>query len=171
MRRFLGLTVLLVLVGGTAGMAQHWPHWRGPSHDGVSTETGLPVSWNAECVPSEAPEAGDAFASGPMMAEEATVQPPQRRPGGGGGGGQEGRPLVPVTCEKIETSNVSWKLPLPAYSGSTPIIWGDMIFLNVATGANTGELELWAVDRRTQDVAWKRLLVNANHMERKQNMS
>ena len=62
-------------------------------------------------------------------------------------------------------------MPLPAYSGSTPIIWGDMIFLNVATGANSGVLELWAVDRRTQSVAWKRPLADTNHMERKQNMS
>jgi outer membrane protein assembly factor BamB len=46
-----------------------------------------------------------------------------------------------------------------------------MIFLNVATAANSGELELWAVDRRTQSVAWKRPLANTNHMERKQNMS
>jgi outer membrane protein assembly factor BamB len=66
---------------------------------------------------------------------------------------------------------VAWRLPLPAYSGSTPIVWGDTIFLNVATGANTGELELWAVDRRKQAVAWKRPLADTNHMERKQNMS
>jgi outer membrane protein assembly factor BamB len=46
-----------------------------------------------------------------------------------------------------------------------------MIFLNVATGANSGALELWAVDRRTRSVAWKRPLADTNHMERKQNMS
>jgi outer membrane protein assembly factor BamB len=46
-----------------------------------------------------------------------------------------------------------------------------MIFLNVATASNTGVLELWAVDRKTQSVAWKRPLANSNHMERKQNMS
>ena len=83
----------------------------------------------------------------------------------------EGRPLMPTVCANIETKNVAWKLPLPAYSGSTPIIWGDTIFLNVATGTNTGELELWAVDRNKQAVRWKRPLADANHMERKQNMS
>jgi outer membrane protein assembly factor BamB len=66
---------------------------------------------------------------------------------------------------------VAWKLPLPAYSGSTPIVWGDRIFLNVATAANRGELELWVVDRRSASVAWKRQLATTNHMERKQNMS
>jgi outer membrane protein assembly factor BamB len=71
----------------------------------------------------------------------------------------------------MKTENVAWKLALPAYSGSTPIIWGDMIFLNVATAANTGELELWAIDRTKQAVSWKRPLADSNHMERKQNMS
>jgi outer membrane protein assembly factor BamB len=83
----------------------------------------------------------------------------------------EGRPLVPVKCDNIVTKNIAWKLPLPAYSGSTPIIWGDTIFLSVATAANTGELELWAIDRGTQTVKWKRRLADSNHMERKQNMS
>jgi outer membrane protein assembly factor BamB len=79
--------------------------------------------------------------------------------------------MVPLVCSNMKTENVAWKLALPAYSGSTPIIWGDMIFLNVATAANTGELELWAIDRTKQAVAWKRPLADSNHMERKQNMS
>jgi outer membrane protein assembly factor BamB len=166
MRRLFAFTIALTFLGGTAVPAQHWPHWRGPSHDGVSTESGLPVSWDAECIPTAAGEAPvDVDASGPSAA--AVDQPPGQR----GPGGREGRPLVPIACSSVETENVAWKLALPAYSGSTPIIWGDMIFLNVATGANTGEIELWAVDRNKQDVAWKRLLVNSNHMERKQNMS
>ena len=28
----------------------NWPHWRGPSHDGNSKETGLPSSWGAKCL-------------------------------------------------------------------------------------------------------------------------
>ena len=116
MRSVLLLVVAIELSMTTTGWAQHWPHWRGPTHDGVSVERGLPDTWSA-------------------------------------------------------THNVAWKLPLPAYSGSTPIIWGDTIFLNVATGMNTGHLELWAIDRNKQDVIWKRQLVAANHRERKQNMS
>ena len=38
-----------VTLGGATALAQHWPHWRGPTHDGVSLETNLPVSWGAEC--------------------------------------------------------------------------------------------------------------------------
>lgn len=36
--------VLLLAVPLTA--ADDWPHWRGPSASGVSTETGLPVEWS-----------------------------------------------------------------------------------------------------------------------------
>ena len=69
------------------------------------------------------------------------------------------------------TENIAWKLPLPAYSGSTPIIWGERIFLSVATDSRTGDLELWAIDRTGPTVAWKRPIAGGNHIERKQNMS
>lgn len=152
--------VAIMLAMTTIGRAQHWPQWRGPTHDGVSLERGLPDTWSAECVAT------------PALDREAVrfVSAQRRRPRDPGSN-FEGRPIVPTACANIKTSNVAWKLSLPAYSGSTPIIWGDTIFLNVATGSNTGQLELWAVDRNKQAVAWQRTLVPTNHMERKQNMS
>jgi outer membrane protein assembly factor BamB len=65
-------------------------------------------------------------------------------------------------------ANVAWKLPLPEWSGATPIVWGDYIFLNVAQGS---ALSLWCVDRRGPTVAWKASLGAGNHQEQKQNMS
>jgi outer membrane protein assembly factor BamB len=139
----------------------NWPHWRGPSHDGNSKETGLPSSWGAKCLDGTGVQpASDAQSPGGA--------PPQGR---GRGGGREGRPILNVSCTKMETTNIAWKLQLPAYSGSTPIIWGNTIFLNMATASNTGSLELWAVDRTNQAILWKRPLADGNHMERKQNMS
>jgi outer membrane protein assembly factor BamB len=107
---------LLLAVTTLAAESQNWPHWRGPTHNGVAVGANLPVKWSA-------------------------------------------------------TENVAWKLPLPAYSGSTPVIWGDLVFLNVATANNSGNLELWAVDRLKQSIAWKRPIAGGNHIERKQNMS
>jgi outer membrane protein assembly factor BamB len=72
------------------------------------------------------------------------------------------------------TDNVSWKLQLPAWSGSTPIVWGDRIFLNVADDLRVRDgdnLHLWCVDRTKGTVLWKRPLGSGNHQERKQNMS
>jgi outer membrane protein assembly factor BamB len=65
-------------------------------------------------------------------------------------------------------SNIAWKLPLPEWSGATPIVWDDYIFLNVAQGS---ALSLWCVDRRGPTVLWKAPLGTGNHQEQKQNMS
>ncbi len=113
-RQLLTLAIVASTVASLA--AETWPHWRGPSLDGISTETNLPTTWSP-------------------------------------------------------TENVAWKLPLPAFSGSTPIIWNDTIFLNVATERATGQIELWAVDRNKQAVAWKRPLSGENRIGNKQNMS
>lgn len=131
----------LALAGAAA--AEDWPHWRGPTHDGVSGETGLPVEWDTE-------------------------------------------------------NGVVWKLPLPAWSGATPIISGDTIFLNVSIPedqagvpsnpsegyrrrrgavegrgnvAYSGHIELWALDRSDGSVRWKRHLSDRDTRGRKQNMS
>jgi outer membrane protein assembly factor BamB len=73
---------------------------------------------------------------------------------------------LPVKWTQDE--NIAWKLPLPDFSGSTPVVWGDFIFLNVAQG-NT--LSLWCVDRKGPTVLWRAPLGGGNHVERKQNMS
>lgn len=64
--------------------------------------------------------------------------------------------------------NVTWKLPMPAWSGSTPIIWGETIFLNVA---EKDDLFLWAVERQKGTTIWKQPLGGGNVKMRKQNMS
>jgi outer membrane protein assembly factor BamB len=67
--------------------------------------------------------------------------------------------------------NIAWKLDLPAFSGSTPIIWGETIFVNVAEAPESGDLYLWSLNRKDGSVNWKKLLGPGNHRERKQNMS
>jgi outer membrane protein assembly factor BamB len=64
--------------------------------------------------------------------------------------------------------NIAWKLAMPEWSGSTPIIWRDRIFLNVA---EKDELYLWCVDRVKGTTLWKKLLGSGNVKMRKQNMS
>ncbi len=64
--------------------------------------------------------------------------------------------------------NVVWKLQLPAWSGSTPIIWNEHLFLNVADGKT---IHLWAVDRNNGSVLWKKFLSDGDTKLRKQNMS
>ncbi|MGH9831374.1 MAG: PQQ-binding-like beta-propeller repeat protein [Blastocatellia bacterium] len=71
--------------------------------------------------------------------------------------------------------NVTWKLPMPAWSGATPIIWGNYIFLNVSDGGPNrtvkGDLHLWCVDRTKGTVLWKKFLSSGDTKMQKQNMS
>lgn len=67
-----------------------------------------------------------------------------------------------------KTENIAWKLDLPGRSGSTPIVWGDRIFLVVTEAEN---IELWAVDRRAGRVHWKQHLGGGNKPAGKGNMS
>lgn len=73
---------------------------------------------------------------------------------------------LPVRWSRTE--GVTWRLALPAWSGSTPIIWGDRVFLSVAEGPG---LFLWCLDRTNGSVRWKRPLSGGNRQIRKQNMS
>lgn len=53
------------------------------------------------------------------------------------------------------TTNIHWKLAMPGRSGSTPIVWGDRIFV---TTTDRDRIELWSVNRKTGQVMWKKLL-------------
>lgn len=64
--------------------------------------------------------------------------------------------------------NVAWKLAMPERSGSTPIVWGDVVFVSAGEGSN---LSLWAVNRTTGAVTWKRPLGGGNRRMMKQQMS
>ena len=110
--------------------------------------------------------------------------------------GTSGETGLPTTWS--ENANVAWKLSVPQWTGATPIIWEDSIFLNVsyvprnagggggfgrsrrggggapAAGAPESDelnVELWRVDRRDGSIIWKQYLSDNDHQERKQNMS
>ena len=82
---------------------------------------------------------------------------------------------LPIKWSHGGPENILWKLPMPALSGSTPIVWGDRIFLNVADALpDTGDkpsLHLWSVDRVKGTILWQRDLGGGNRMQRKQNQS
>jgi outer membrane protein assembly factor BamB len=59
MSRRIRLAFILVYLTGGSLAAADWPHWRGPSGTGTTTETGLPVKWSAtENVAWKAPIGG-----------------------------------------------------------------------------------------------------------------
>ena len=86
MRPTLAILFVFCALPASSVHAENWPDWRGPNHDGVSHETGLPSKWGA-------------------------------------------------------TENVAWTLKMPGKAGSTPIVWGDRIFLTSAEGIEEKKLE------------------------------
>src|SRR5262245_7011068 len=60
---------------------------------------------------------------------------------------------LPVKWTKSD--NIAWRLALPAWSGSTPIIWGERIFLSVADGK---DIWLWSIDKSRGVPIWKKHL-------------
>jgi len=66
------------------------------------------------------------------------------------------------------TNNVTWRLAMPDLSGSTPVIWGDTIFLSTA---EAGKISVWAVDRNAGKLKWKQQLAPEDGHVRKGNMS
>jgi outer membrane protein assembly factor BamB len=111
--KFIAAAFILITTSSAVLRGDHWPQWRGPSANGLSAETNLPVKWS-------------------------------------------------------KTEGIAWRLALPEWSGSTAIVWGDRIFLNVAEGR---DLHLWCVDRSSGKPLWKQHLSSGNHREQKQNMS
>lgn len=102
-----------------------------------------------------------------MLAARAENWPNWRGPSSNLVSGEKNLPV-----KWSHTENVTWKLAMPDRSGSTPIIWGNTIFINVAEGTTTsGELSIWALDRTKGDVLWKRSMGKGDERRRKQNMS
>src|SRR5215207_2242416 len=98
------LTVALVTCCAAVASAENWPAWRGPTGQGHSTETNVPLKWNGK--------------------------------------------------EK-EKANVKWKVPLAYQGNSTPVVWGDHVFVTQANKGGT-ERSLICFARADGKVRWQK---------------
>ncbi|MDB6018320.1 MAG: WD40-like repeat-like protein [Pedosphaera sp.] len=90
---------IVLLLPSPALHAENWGHWRGPSLNGSTTETNLPISWS-------------------------------------------------------KTENILWTTPLPGYSGATPAVWGDSVF--VSSPDENKNLLLLCLNRRDGKIRWQK---------------
>lgn len=90
--------VAILLASPLTLHAENWPGFRGPTRQGISSETNLPTKWSA-------------------------------------------------------TENVAWKAEIPGTGWSSPIVWGDQVFLTTATDEGK-TLRLLCLDRRTGKTLW-----------------
>jgi len=78
-----------------------------------------------------------------------------------------------------ETQNIVWKTPLPSWSGASPIVWGDKVFVtSPSKPANEDErktggpnLLLLAISKQDGRILWERELDTGNKVVAKQNSS
>ena len=89
---------LVMSLGALAAHAENWPRFRGPTGQGVSSETGLPLHWSA-------------------------------------------------------TENIAWKTPIPGEGWSSPVVFGDNVFVTSTTDQGRS-CHVICVDRRTGILKW-----------------
>lgn len=94
------------------GVAENWPQFRGPTGQGISTETNLPLKWSS-------------------------------------------------------TENVAWKTPIPGQSWSSPIVWGERVFLTTATD-NGVSCRVLCLDRSTGGILWNKEVLQQTTVGRKE---
>ena len=70
---------------------------------------------------------------------------------GEGSRGIAGGTGYPTEWNITDGKNIKWKVPVPKPGKSSPVIWGDRLFL---TGAQGGECELYCIDKNTGKILW-----------------
>jgi outer membrane protein assembly factor BamB len=83
------------------------------------------------------------------------------------GDGTSAEPGAPVSWGKAE--NVAWKVEVPGVGHSSPVVWGDRIFLTSCREKEQQRL-LLCLDRRTGKTLWQRVVLTAK-LERKHQLN
>ncbi len=115
----------------------------------------------AAAVPSPAPEAS---ASPSVSAPSVPAGDPASWPGfRGRGDGQA--PTAEVSAE----AKLAWRLAVPGYGQSSPVVWGDQALLTSVVGPQKEELILSSFDLESGEVRWRRrfpasLLIKSSDM-------
>jgi outer membrane protein assembly factor BamB len=65
-----------------------------------------------------------------------------------------------LPLEWSSTENVAWAVPLPGYSGATPVVWEASLF--VSTPDEQKNLLLLCLDRKTGQVRWQKVVAQGN---------
>lgn len=79
--------------------------------------------------------------------------PAWRGPLGNGYSGETGLPL-----NWSATENVRWKIPLPGPGNSTPIVWGDRVFLTQSLDRDGRQRALLCFNRKSGKLLWQHII-------------
>ncbi|MGB2823491.1 MAG: PQQ-binding-like beta-propeller repeat protein [Phycisphaerae bacterium] len=106
---------------------------------------------------------------GTLLAAGLAAAPGEEWPGWRGprGDGTSTEKAVPVRWS--ETENVRWKVPIPGKGHSSPIVWGDRIFVTTCEERAT-ERRLLCLGRSQGKVLWERVVLRAG-LERRNRLN
>jgi outer membrane protein assembly factor BamB len=90
--------------------------------------------------------------------------PGWRGPRGDGTSAEKGIPL-----RWSQTENIAWKIPIPGKGHSSPIVWGDRVFVTTCLEDEAKRL-LLCLDRRDGKLLWERVVLTAK-LERKHKLN
>jgi outer membrane protein assembly factor BamB len=74
-----------------------------------------------------------------------------------------------LPTEWSNTNNVAWVTPLPGYSGATPIIWEDFVFVSSPDAQKN--LLLLCLDRKDGKVRWQKTVATGDREKGRNNMA
>src|SRR5690348_4189309 len=68
-----------------------------------------------------------------------------------------------------QSENVAWITPLPGYSGATPVVWQDSVF--VSSPDKQKNLLLLCLDRKTGQIRWEKTISDGDQEKGRNNMA
>jgi len=101
--------------------------------------------------PKEPPPTASTDPYEPPPAEEIARWWPRFR--GPGGSGHSQYTDVPTTWNAATGENIRWKTPVPLPGNSSPVVWGDRVFLS---GATKDKRQVYCFDAKDGKLLWQR---------------
>ncbi len=153
------LVVIASLSAVTATLQADWPQFRGPSGNGLSTSTGLPLSWAEDRnVAWKTAIHGRGWSSPVILGNQVwlTTATP------------DGRELFAVAVEKLtgkilydlklfEVEAPQYAHPFNSYASPTPVIEPGRVYVTFGSPGTA------AIDTETGKMAWQRRDLKCNH--------
>lgn len=99
MRHLFGLLLLFPMLPCVGSIAEEWTRFRGPNGSGISTATGLPITWSED--------------------------------------------------------DYNWQVDLPVQGSSSPVLWGEQIFLT-GDDAGNGSRSILCINAESGRIQWRR---------------
>jgi outer membrane protein assembly factor BamB len=150
---------LLSIIAGPPPASGNWPEFRGPSGDGHSNATGIPLKWSAsENVTWKTPIHGQGWSSPVIWDNQVWMTTSENK----------GKELYAICVDRqsgkiihdiklFEVVKPGRKNPLNSYASPTPVIEAGRVYITFGTYGTA------CLDTKTGKVIWSRRDINCDH--------